>query len=95
VDNAVRAGGPDGHVIVNVQLVGGRLALTVEDDGPGFGLIERRTNLGLAVAEQVVAQAGGDLTVGSSADLGGAAVRLSVPEYRRVDEELPYAYRAV
>jgi signal transduction histidine kinase len=79
LDNAVRAAGSDGRVIVSVRVVGRSLVLTVEDDGPGFGLIERQTNLGLAVAEQAFAHSRGTLTVGSSSRLGGAAVTMSIP----------------
>jgi len=79
VDNAVRAAGADGHILVSVVLSHGSVLMTVEDDGPGFGLIERQTNIGLAVAEQAFAGARGTLTVGVSTRLGGAAITLTVP----------------
>jgi len=79
VDNATRAAGPDGRVAVDVRRVGERLVLSVEDDGPGFGYIESQSHIGLAVARRVFAEAGGTLTVAVSRELGGAAVRFSVP----------------
>jgi len=62
-----------------VRRVGERLVLSVEDDGPGFGYIESQSHIGLAVARRVFAEAGGTLTVAVSRELGGAAVRFSVP----------------
>jgi len=79
IDNATRAAGAGGRVTVDVRRVGERLVLSVEDDGPGFGLIESRSRLGLAVARRAFAEPTGTLTVGVSQKLGGAAVRFSVP----------------
>jgi len=79
VDNATRASGGAGRVVVDVRRVGERLALSVEDDGPGFGYVESQSHIGLAVARRAFAEAGGTMTVAMSRELGGAAVRFSVP----------------
>jgi signal transduction histidine kinase len=79
VDNAVRAAGPTGRILTRVDRIRTFVEISVEDDGPGFGLIEGHTNIGLSVAEQLLARTRGTLTVGSSQDLGGARVTLRMP----------------
>lgn len=86
VDNACRYAGPGGTVTIAVTVAGNRVALTVDDSGPGIAPEERpklfdrfhRANddgngagLGLAIADSVVRATGGEWRVGQ-ADLGGA-----------------------
>ena len=61
VDNAIRAAGPDGHVLVRVREdVGtGTVDLSVIDDGPGPGRIPSRTSLGLTTTRAMVAACDG------------------------------------
>jgi signal transduction histidine kinase len=91
--NAIQAA-PGGRVRLGASAAGGRVHLTVEDDGPGVDAATRQrlfepffttkpsghgTGLGLAVVEAVVDEHGGRVTVESS-ELGGALFRLSFPE---------------
>lgn len=81
-------------VVVRVGLVAGSggAELTVEDNGPGVPDTKRErifepyettrahgTGLGLAIAKKVVLDHGGEIWVGQSEALGGAAFRLRVP----------------
>ena len=79
VDNAVRAAGSNGRICVRAERRRDVVEISVEDSGPGFGLIESRTNMGLAVAEQLLTKMRGTLTIGTSAALGGASVTLRMP----------------
>lgn len=79
VDNATRAAGGAGRVVVDVRRIGERLVLSVEDDGPGFFYIESQSHIGLAVARRAFAEAGGTMAVAVSRELHGAAVRFSFP----------------
>ena len=91
VINAVEALPPGGTVDVSVARDGERLAVIVEDDGPGldpsalerafepfFTTKERGTGLGLSIAFQIAAQHGGDLRA-TNRESGGARFRLEVP----------------
>jgi two-component system sensor histidine kinase CiaH len=86
MDNACRFAGPDGQVRIGVRAEGGRLALTVEDSGPGipeeqrarlFGRFQRAeangdgAGLGLAIGDAIVRSTGGRWRVAGS-PLGGA-----------------------
>ncbi len=86
VDNACRYAGPGGTVRIEVTVEGNRVALAVDDSGPGiapderpklFDRFHRATDegngagLGLAIADSVVRATGGEWRVGQ-ADLGGA-----------------------
>jgi signal transduction histidine kinase len=90
LDNACKYAGPDGQVRISVALTGSRIALTVEDSGPGipeeqqsrlFDRFSRATDdvsgtgLGLAIGDSIVRSTGGRWEVDDS-PLGGA--RLSV-----------------
>jgi signal transduction histidine kinase len=76
VDNAVRAAGPGGRVVVTTRCTPTTVEVLVEDDGPGFGKVPGRTGLGLEVCRQVLADIGGELVVGSPARSGGGSVAL-------------------
>jgi signal transduction histidine kinase len=78
VDNAVRAAGAGGTVVVSMRCDDEALVI-VEDDGPGFGHVPTRNGIGLRVATQVVAGLGGRLSTGRSAELGGGCVTLGLP----------------
>jgi signal transduction histidine kinase len=86
VDNACKYAGPGGTVEVGVSTSGGRVALTVDDSGPGIPLHARDqifdrfhrddrapggTGIGLAIADAVVRATSGTWTV-SDSRLGGA-----------------------
>lgn len=79
IQNAVRAAGPTGHVDVRIAADDGWAVVHVDDDGPGFGEIQRgRGSLGLGIVQEVVATAGGHFEV-SQGFLGGCCVRLQMP----------------
>jgi len=78
VDNAVRAAGEGGHVLVLVQQSLGVVTVTVSDDGPGLGHVASRTSLGLTITRALVASCGGrfELVPGESR---GAVARITLP----------------
>ena len=80
VENACRAAGPTGKVVVSVQREDNTVRLAVGDSGPGFGKGGAGTaSLGLGTVSQVVDRHGGHLELRRSS-LGGALVTIVVPE---------------
>lgn len=98
VENAVQAAEGTGRVPkvrLRVEPAGARprLAVVVEDNGPGVPLPERQrifdpyithkeggTGLGLAIVRKILIDHGGDITVGDAEpDLGGARFEVRVP----------------
>lgn len=91
MDNACRYAGSGGQVRISVRATGGRLAVAVEDSGPGipeeqrsrlFDRFQRAeesgsgTGLGLAIGDSIVRSTGGRWRVASS-PLGGALLEVS------------------
>ena len=79
VDNAVRAAGPQGRVIVTVRPGPSSVRILVEDDGPGFGQVGGGTGLGLAITRHALEQLGGGLSILVPSGGGGGCVALSLP----------------
>lgn len=92
IDNAVKWS--RSRIRLTARLEAGRLVVLVEDDGPGIPEERRRlaiqagarldtatpgTGLGLAIANDLVVAYGGSLALETSDNLGGLAVRLSLP----------------
>jgi len=88
IENSVRAGATRVAVSVAADRAADSLVITVEDDGPGLPVTPheavdpfyttkkgKKTGLGLSLFRQAAEAAGGGLSVGRSADLGGVAVR--------------------
>lgn len=76
VDNAVRAAGRKGRVLVTVRPAGGgHVHVAVEDDGPGFGRVQLGNRLGLTVVAQAALAAGGTIEIGVGA-AGGVRVTM-------------------
>jgi signal transduction histidine kinase len=92
LDNAVRAAGPTGRVVVTTRRTPTTVEFLVEDDGPGFGKVPAHTGLGLEVTRQVLADMGGELVVGLPARKGGGSValvlRAAAPELQRAARQM-------
>ena len=79
IENACRAAGPDGSVLVKVSASAEGARLEVHDSGPGWGKGPSGTaSLGLSIVTTNAEMHGGRLETGQS-DLGGAAAHLIFP----------------
>jgi signal transduction histidine kinase len=79
VDNAVRAAGPRGRVVVTVRPGPTSVRILVEDDGPGFGEVAGGTGLGLVITRHDLEAFGGGLSILVPSGGGGGCVALSLP----------------
>jgi signal transduction histidine kinase len=70
LNNATRAAGPGGKVIIELRRTADQALLTIDDSGPGFGLISRGYGLGLQAVARGLKSYGGVLEYGDS-QLGG------------------------
>ncbi|MGO4598877.1 sensor histidine kinase [Terrabacter sp. 2RAF25] len=73
VDNAVRAAGPAGHVLIWVGSCDDAFHIRVLDDGPGLGRLAPRTSIGLATTRAMVAACRGRFRLAARPDGGAAA----------------------
>lgn len=79
LDNACRASGPDGSVVVFVRTTSTETRLEVADSGPGFGHAEPgMAALGLSIVRATAERYGGTVAIGES-ELGGALVTVTFP----------------
>jgi signal transduction histidine kinase len=79
IENACRAAGPDGSVLVKVTATSEGARLEVHDSGPGWGKGPSGTaSLGLSIVAASAETHGGRLETGPS-ELGGAAAHLIFP----------------
>lgn len=79
LDNAIRAAGDAGTVLVTVGARAGWVQFDVSDSGPGFGAGPVGVaGLGLGVVEWLARTHGGDLRM-LEGDLGGTLARLRIP----------------
>lgn len=81
IDNAGRAAGESGDIVVRVGAAGDRAWVEVSDDGPGFGRIEHGTGQGLSVISSAVRACDGRLEI-TSGPGPGTAVRVTLPRHR-------------
>ena len=82
LDNAIRAAGPTGTVLVTVGTFGRWVQFDVSDSGPGFGSGPVGiAGLGLGIVEWLAGSHGGDLSLLES-PLGGTLARLRIPAAR-------------
>jgi C4-dicarboxylate-specific signal transduction histidine kinase len=86
--NATRAAGPSGSVTIEVSRRASRILLTVEDNGPGFGRLPRRSGLGLSAVAREAVKHQGKLECGRGS-LGGARVSLWLPAVTPGTRERP------
>lgn len=75
LSNATRAAGPNGKVAVALLCVDDLVLLTVDDSGPGFGLIRPGVRLGLRVVARSLRSCGGRVEY-SRSQLGGVRASL-------------------
>jgi signal transduction histidine kinase len=99
VENAIRHGieasASAGELVIGARRAGGRLELTVEDDGPGFRSFRQPVGIGLANTRLRLAELYGDrasLTLANALD-GGAIVTLTLP-FRECEEPAVAARKA-
>ena len=79
VENATRAAGPEGSVLVRVRRARSWIHCEVSDSGPGFGKGPSGSqSLGLTIVDRLARSHGGRLEV-LDGTLGGAMLRLSLP----------------
>lgn len=79
IDNAVRAAGPDGHVVVSLQRGPRTIDVLVEDDGPGPGRVPAGSGIGLRVTRRALRALGGSLSLCPGEAGEGTRVSLSLP----------------
>jgi C4-dicarboxylate-specific signal transduction histidine kinase len=77
LSNATRAAGPDGKVVVELCRAADRVLLTVDDSGPGFGLIRPGTGRGLHAVARGLKICGGALEY-SHSPVGGVRAALAL-----------------
>jgi signal transduction histidine kinase len=87
IDNAVRAAGDEGTVVVQVRAEPDEIAVVVRDSGPGFGKIPAQQGLGLITVRRFAAENAGRLDV-EQALLGGAELTLRLPRVRSLSIEV-------
>lgn len=75
--NATRAAGPDGRVMVELFRIADRVLLTVDDSGPGFGLIRPGVRLGLRAVARSLKSYGGCIEYNRS-PMGGVRAVLAL-----------------
>lgn len=93
--NATRAAGPSGRVTVEVGRRACWILLAVEDSGPGFGRLPRRSGYGLSAVAREALEHQGRLECGRGG-LGGGRVSLWLPAVAsRTEREVPGAARAL
>jgi two-component system sensor histidine kinase KdpD len=96
LENATRHTPPQGKVRIAGRVVGDRVEVAVEDEGPGVPGVERdaifepfrtgstpqpSTGVGLAICRAIVEAHGGTITVGDASS-GGARFAFTLPVHR-------------
>lgn len=71
LSNATRAAGSDGTVVVELHGLDDHVLLTIDDNGPGFGMIRRGAGLGLRAVARSLKSYGGRIEY-SRSRMGGA-----------------------
>lgn len=85
VDNAVRAAGNGGSVVVSVTAGEAEVVITVEDDGPGLGHVSAEHSLGLPITRALVAACAGSFALSAGRPRGMVAtIRLATVSHGSV-----------
>ncbi len=84
IDNAGRAAGETGDIVIRVGASGDLAWIEVADDGPGFGRIQHGTGQGLSVITSAVRACDGRLEI-TSGPGPGTAVRVTLPRQHGSD----------
>lgn len=82
LDNAVRASGVEGQVVVELHGRRDHTVLSIRDDGPGFARIGSVTGFGMVVVSEAAREAGGSLHI-STGPAPGTTVELRLPRHHR------------
>jgi signal transduction histidine kinase len=77
LDNAIRAAGPSGRILVRVGVDDGHSFVEVVDDGPGFARMPGASGHGLSVVAEAVQGCGGRLNIESGPG-PGTTIRLTL-----------------
>lgn len=80
IDNATRAAGDDGDIVVWLGARGDSVWIAVDDDGPGFGRIGHGTGQGLSVVSDAARACDGRLEIASGPG-PGTSVRVILPRH--------------
>ncbi len=80
LDNAVRAAGRSGHLLVRVGHVPGTALVEISDDGAGFGQIPSVTGYGMSIIDRALRASHGRLEI-SSGPGPGTTVRMLIPAH--------------
>lgn len=86
IDNAARAAGEHGAVVIRIGTTDDEAWVAVADDGPGFGRIEHGSGQGLSVVNSAVRACNGRLDITSAADIG-TAVHIILPRQDEPDDD--------
>ena len=81
IDNAGRAVGDSGDIVIRVGAEADAAWIEVADDGPGFGRIDHGSGQGLSVISSAVRACDGRLDI-TSGPGPGTAVRVTLPRYQ-------------
>lgn len=80
IDNATRAAGDDGDIVVWLGAYADSVWIAVDDDGPGFGRIGYGTGRGLSVVSEAARACDGRLEIASGPG-PGTSVRVILPRH--------------
>jgi Histidine kinase-, DNA gyrase B-, and HSP90-like ATPase len=78
LSNAFHAAGPHGTVALRLRRRRGAAAVEIEDDGPGFGMVDPGHGIGLTITQRIAARYAGRVDIEDGAQ-GGTLARLWLP----------------
>lgn len=81
LDNAVRAAGSEGEVVVAACTSGPQTIVSIADNGPGFARIGTVTGFGMQIVSEATREAGGSLHIRTGPE-PGTTVELRLPSRR-------------